>query len=146
MKRLAVTLSGLAVVVSLAACGGDSEAGGAKGQYISQGDVICGEGIEQVDSINPGTDTATLEKVRDAWRQMWDQLNVLPVPHDGEAKALAFKSAVHNMSLTTEAAVQASMIGDQQKVERTLQVLAGSTKQAGDVADEYGFKVCSQLE
>jgi hypothetical protein len=146
VKRLAVTLSGLALVVSLAACGGDSEAGGAKGQFIAQGDVICSEGIERVDAINPGTDTATLEKVRDAWRQMWDQIDALPVPKDGEAKALEFKSGVHNMSLTAEAAVQASMIGGQQKVDNTLQILAASTKKAGEVADDYGFKVCSQLK
>ncbi len=144
MKRLAVLFGCLAV--ALAACGSDSAAGGAKGQFISQGDVICRDTIATVSSIGSGTDTPTLERARDAWAQAFQKIDTLAVPKDTEAKALEFKANVHNAALTADEAYQASLDGgSQQRVQKALQDLATAKKQAGKTAKDYGFRVCSQL-
>lgn len=143
MKRLAVVFGCLAV--TLAACGGSSEAGGAKGQFISQGDVICRETISTASSIGAGSDTPTLEKARNAWAQAFQKLDTLTVPKDTEAKALEFKANVHNVALTADEAYQASLVGNQQRVRKAADDLANSRKKAAKTAKEYGFKVCSQL-
>jgi hypothetical protein len=144
VRRLAVTLSGLALLVSLAACGGDSEAGGAKGQYITDGDAICNDTNSELAAVGTGSDTATLEKIRDAMARAYERLNALPVPADDEARALQFVAEVHNAALTMEAAVQASIINDQAKVQKSLADFQASTERVTKVAKDYGFKVCSQ--
>ncbi|MDQ6927650.1 MAG: hypothetical protein M3159_03180 [Actinomycetota bacterium] len=144
MRRLAVVFGCLAV--ALAACGGDSSAGGAKGQFISQGDAICRDTIATVNSVGSGTDTATLQKASDAWAQTFQKLDTLAVPKDTEAKALEFKANVHNAALTADEAYQASLDGgSSQRVQKAVQDLAAAKKQAGKTAQDYGFKVCSQL-
>jgi ABC-type glycerol-3-phosphate transport system substrate-binding protein len=143
VKRLAVTFGFLAVL--LAACGGNGAPGAAKAAYIAQGDVICRNTITAVSSIGAGTDTATLEKARDAWNQANDKFTALAVPQEDQDKALVFTAGIHNVTLTAEDAVQGSIVGDEQRVQKSLQTEATSKKQAGEAAKTYGFKVCSQL-
>jgi hypothetical protein len=134
------------LAVALSACGSDSAAGGAKGQFITQGDVICRETTATLSPIGSGTDTATVQKIRDAWAQAFQKLDGLTVPNDAEAKGLEFKANVHNAALTADEAYQASLEGgSQQRVQKALQDLAAARKQAAKTAKEYGFKVCSQL-
>lgn len=96
-------------------------------------------------SIGAGTDTATLEKARDEWQKSYDTLKAIPVPAEDDAIALAFVAAVHNASLTSEDAVQASMIGDQQRVQSAVRDRTEAAAQAGKFAKTYGFKTCSEL-
>jgi hypothetical protein len=133
------------LAVALAACGGDSAAGGAKGAFISQGDAICRDTIAMVNSVGSGSDTPTLEKARDGWAQTFQKFDAIPVPHDAEAKGLEFKANIHNAALTADEAYQASLAGNQERVRNAAEVLATVKKQAGKTAKEYGFKVCSQL-
>ncbi|MDQ6909565.1 MAG: hypothetical protein M3Z84_02075 [Actinomycetota bacterium] len=133
------------MAVTLAACGGSSEPGGAKAQFIAQGDVICRETMATVSSIGSGSDTPTLEKARNAWAQAFQKLDRLTVPTDTEAKALEFKANVHNVALTADEAYQASLVANQTRARKAVDDLANSKKQAAKTAKEYGFKVCSQL-
>lgn len=144
MRRLVVTFGLLAVL--LAACGGSSSESGEKKQFISKGDAFCTSAKTAMASAGSATDTATLDKVHDAWAQLYDQLKGLPVPQQGFETANNFVAEVHNAALTADGAAQASKVDNNQaKVTKYLSDLDAQKSRTAKTAGDYGFKTCNQL-
>jgi hypothetical protein len=141
--------------VGAACSSGEGGSGGkAKREYIQQVDVLCRNTINQVNSIGKGTDTATLEKVSQAWTQLADRLRLpggakragIPLPSEDFDLGAKFVTGVNNVSLGAEGAWQASIVKNQSLVTRTLNEEAQSKKTTSQAAKEYGFKECDKLD
>jgi tetrahydrodipicolinate N-succinyltransferase len=132
----------------LAACGGSNSAGGAKKRYIEQADAICSNTLSQLNQ--PGGDplsTPVLQKANAALTDAYNKLTALPKSTEDDETLNNFLAQVHNLVLTSDAAVQDSMLqsGATQRVTADLQSLDAAKKAAASTAKDYGFKTCSQL-
>lgn len=140
-----VVLAAAAAALVLSACG-DSEIGGAQGAFIEVVDARCAELADALaEAPSPETDSETVAAYVDTYQVFRDDLRGLDNPREESAVWDRYLANVDNTLHSLEALQIAVDNADDSRIERRLSDVRLSSAQGADVADGYGFEVCSQI-
>ncbi len=144
--RLAGGVAAVVLVPALlAGCGGADEPGAEKQRYIDQSDAICTETLSQAGGVGTGRDQQTAQRAAEIWSSASERLKALPVPAESEEQARQFVTDVENLSLAYTQAARSAEINDQADVDEAFRDVDFIKRRAAEVADEYGYEVCNQI-
>lgn len=158
-KRLIVALAGIvAIAVIAAGCGGGSDSSSSdsdssssltKAEYIKQGDAVCKKGAVEIEaglkSYAKENDINLKVKVKNPQVEELSENVIIPGINDqlDDLRALSIPSEDEELAKELLDALEKGIEKGEQEPVAFLAEGKSLTK-AGDLAKEYGFKVCGQ--
>ena len=142
-------LLGTALVVSMAACGSDSDASGealTKEEFILQGDALCQKFLEDSEAIEEPTDIegliALLDDAIERGETTLDDFKALEPPADGEAVLASLVTALEDSLPKIREARDAATDRDQAATGAAMDEAVAIGQSSDEPAKAYGFQVC----